>query len=324
MTASTYVQLSDGNGGLMANLSKTGFCVRAAKTLESDQLPVVRFQLPDARDFVESSAWIVWKSPSKKWSAPVSKICRTKRKPRSLNGSIRNRCSKTASFKNPVSKPQLSPNPLANQTISPLTTPAPVTALPVTLMAADSVPVPAYISPLAISLDAQPAAPSPNHPSSAPSQPTLATKVPPIAPIKKSPPTSEKTLAPIPALIPAPAPTPVASARVLLQSQKPLSAPPPNRATVTPVESNNKAPNLASRPAFVPPVVSSPNPSSPAGKSPLLQPGLSRTFLAAQKIRWISSPQGQHQHRRPLCQLPQFLPRLIGLLRLRDRQVIGK
>src|ERR1700693_269811 len=66
MTASTYVQLNDGNGGLIANLSKTGFCVRAAKTLESHQLPVVRFQLPDARDFVESSAWIVWKSPSKK------------------------------------------------------------------------------------------------------------------------------------------------------------------------------------------------------------------------------------------------------------------
>ena len=66
MTASTYVQLSDGNGGLMANLNKSGFCVRAAKILETDHLPVVRFQLPDARDFVESSAWIVWKSPSKK------------------------------------------------------------------------------------------------------------------------------------------------------------------------------------------------------------------------------------------------------------------
>ena len=66
MTASTYVQLSDGNGGLMANLSKTGFSLRAAKTLETDRLPVVRFQLPNARDFIESSAWIVWKSPSKK------------------------------------------------------------------------------------------------------------------------------------------------------------------------------------------------------------------------------------------------------------------
>ena len=266
MTASTYVQLSDGNGGLMANLSKTGFCVRAAKTLESDQLPVVRFQLPDARDFVESSGWIVWKSPSKKMVGARFENLPDEAQAQIAEWIDSQPLPKTASFKNPVSKPQLSPNPLANQTISPLTTPSPVTALPVTLMAADSVPVPAYISPLAISLDAQPAAPSPNHPSSAPSQPTLATKVPPIAPIKKSPPTSEKTLAPIPALIPAPAPTPVASARVLLQSQKPLSAPPPNRATVTPVESNNKAPNLASRPAFVPPVVSSPNPNSPAGK----------------------------------------------------------
>ena len=37
------------------NLNKSGFCVRAAKDLETDHLPVVRFQLPDARDFVESS-----------------------------------------------------------------------------------------------------------------------------------------------------------------------------------------------------------------------------------------------------------------------------
>ena len=275
MTASTYVQLNDGNGGLMANLSKTGFCVRAAKTLESDQLPVVRFQLPDTRDFVESSAWIVWKSPSKKMVGARFENLSDEAQAQIAQWIDSQPLPKTASIKNPLSKTQLSPNPLANspleqrEKISPLTkTPAPVTTAPVTLMAADSVPLPAYISPLAISLDAQPAAPTANNPSSARSQPPLAAKVPPIAPTKASPPTSEKTLAPVPAIIPAPSstkPAPVASAPVLLQSQKPVSAPLSNRATVTPVELNNKAPNLASPPAFVPPAVPPPNPSLPSG-----------------------------------------------------------
>ena len=277
MTASTYVQLNDGNGGLMANLSKTGFCVRAAKTLESDQLPVVRFQLPDTRDFVESSAWIVWKSPSKKMVGARFENLSDEAQAQIAQWIDSQPLPKTASIKNPSSRTQLSPNPLAkspleqHEKISPLPkTPAPVTTAPVTLMAADSVPLPAYISPLAISLDAQPAAPTANNPSSARSQPPLAAKVPPIAPTKASPPTSEKTLAPVPAIIPAPSstkPAPIASAPVLLPSQKPLSAPLSNRATVTPVELNNKALNLASPPAFVPPVVPPPNPSLPSGKS---------------------------------------------------------
>ncbi len=266
----------------MANLSKIGFSVRAAKILESDQLPVVRFQLPDARDFVESSAWIVWKSPSKKMVGARFENLSDEAQAQIAQWIDSQPLPKTASIKNPLSRTQLFPNPLANspreqhQEISPLTkTPAPVTALPVTLMAADSVPVPAYISPLAISLDAQPATPSPNNRSSVRSQPPLAAKVPPIAPTKKSPPTSEKTLAPVPAMIPAPSstkPAPFASAPALLQSQKPLSAPLSNRATVTPVEPTNKALNLASPPAFVPPVVSPPNPSWPAGKSPSTGP----------------------------------------------------
>jgi outer membrane biosynthesis protein TonB len=264
MTASTYVQLSDGNGGLMGNLSKTGFCVRAAKMLESDQLPVVRFQLPDAGDFVESSAWIVWKSPSKKMVGARFENLSDEAQAQIAQWIDSQPLPKTASIKNPLSKTQLSPNPLANSTleqdekISPRPkTPATVTAVPVTLMAADSVPIPAYISPLAISLDAQPAPASANNPSSAPSRSPLAVKVPPLAPTKASP---------------------VASAPVLLQSQKPLSASQSNRSTVTPVELNNKAPNLASPPAFVPPVVSGPNPSLPAGKSlPVgLFPGISR------------------------------------------------
>jgi TonB family protein len=237
MTASTFVQLNDGNGGLMANLSKTGFCVRAAKTLESDQLPVVRFQLPDARDFVESSAWIVWKSPSKKMVGARFKNLSDEAQAQIAQWIDSRPLPKTASIKNPLSKTQLFPNPLTDgpleqhEKILPLTkTTAPVTTASVTLMAADSVPFPAYISPLAISLDAQPTAPSANDPSSAPSLPPLTVKVPPIAPTKASAPSTEKTRAPIPAIIPARSstkPAPAVSAPVLLQSQRPLSAPPP-------------------------------------------------------------------------------------------------
>ena len=255
MTASTYAQLNDGNGGLMANLSKSGFCVRAAKTLESDQLPVVRFQLPDARNFVESSAWIVWKSPSKKMAGARFENLSDEAQTQIAQWIDSQGPPKTASIKNPLSRTQLSPNPLANGPleqhgkISPLPkTTAPVTTVPVTLMAADSVPFPAYISPLAISLDAQPAAASANNPSSAPSLPPLTVKVPPIAPTKASPPSKEKTLAPFPAIILAPSsnkPAPVVAAPVLLQSQQPISAPLSNRATVAPP----------------------PNPSLPGGKS---------------------------------------------------------
>jgi outer membrane biosynthesis protein TonB len=277
MTASTYVQLNDGNGGLMTNLSKTGFCVRAAKILESDKLPVVRFQLPDARDFVESSAWIVWKSPSKKMVGAHFENLSDEAQAQIAQWIDSQPLPKTASVKNPLSRTQLSPNPLANgpleqhEKISPRPkTPAPVTTVPVTLMAPDSVPIPAYISPLAISLDAQPAPPSANNPSSAPPGSPLAVKVPPLAPTKASPPMVEKNLAPVPAIIPAPSstkPAPVASAPILLQSQKPLSAALSNRATVASVELNTKAPNLTSPPAFVPPHVHPPNPSLQAGKS---------------------------------------------------------
>jgi len=242
MTASTFVQLNDGNGGLMANLSKTGFCVRAAKVLESDQLPVVRFQLPAASNFVESSAWIVWKSPSKKMVGARFENLSDEAQAQIAEWIDSQPLPKTASNKNPLSKTQLSPNPLANspfeqhQEISSMTkTPVPVTTAPATLMAADSVPLPAYISPLAISLDAQPAAPSANNPSSVPSLPPLEVKVPPIAPTKASPPSTEKILAPIPAIFPASSqtkPAPVPSAPVLFQSQKPpsvpLAVPPPN------------------------------------------------------------------------------------------------
>jgi outer membrane biosynthesis protein TonB len=224
MTASTYIQLSDGNGGLMANLSKTGFCVRAAKTLETDHLPVVHFRLPDARDFVESSAWIVWKSPSKKTVGARFENLSHEAQSQIAQWIDSQPLPKSAPTINPLSN-----NPLPDKIPPSPKPPAPVNAVPVTLMSPDSVPLPTYISPSAISPHAHPPAPpaikATSTPSVAPSQP----KVPPIpSPTKQSPPPAEKTLAPVPAIIRPPSsakPAAVTSTPVSPQSQKPFSAP---------------------------------------------------------------------------------------------------
>jgi len=174
MTASTYVQLSDGNGGLMANLSKSGFGVRAAKTLETDHLPLVRFQLPSARDFIESSAWIVWKSPSKKTVGVRFENLSDEAQSQIAQWIDSQPLPKNAAIKNPLSNNRLGEKILPSPKIS-----APVTAPPLTLMSPDSVPIPAYISPLAISLNAQPAVPSASNPSPTPqSQKPLSAPVP--------------------------------------------------------------------------------------------------------------------------------------------------
>ncbi|HWZ25271.1 MAG TPA: PilZ domain-containing protein [Verrucomicrobiae bacterium] len=230
MTASTYVQLNDGNGGLMANLSKTGFCVRAAKTLESDELPVVRFQLPDVPDFVESSAWIVWKSPSKKMVGARFESLSDEAQSQIAHWIDSQPLPKNAPIKNPL-REKMPPAP---------------TAPPVTLMAPDSVPIPAYISPLAISRDAQnaqPATPSAKSPSStrslAPFLPP-APKVPPISsPTKSSAPSREKTLAPVPVAPLAP--------MALTNNAPRLTSPAPPR-VVTPPSPNLAGKSLSSQP----------------------------------------------------------------------------
>jgi outer membrane biosynthesis protein TonB len=249
MTASTYVQLSDGNGGLMANLNKAGFCVRAAKVLETDHLPVVRFQLPNAHDFVESSAWIVWKSPSKKTVGARFESLSDEAQSQIAQWIDSQPLPKSASIKNPLSKNRPSPNPIANSPLeqrerissSPKTT-APITATPLTLMSPDSVPIPAYISPLAISLDA-PAVSSPNNSSST----TASLAIPTPAPIK-----------------PAAGPSAPASPR----SQRPFSAPLP--IPVSPTASTKAfpaAPRVVSH--VLPPIFNEPDwsvaPQRPTG-----------------------------------------------------------
>jgi outer membrane biosynthesis protein TonB len=236
MTASTFVQLNDDNGGLMANLSKTGFCVRAAKTLESDELPVVRFQLPDVPDFVESSAWIVWKSPSKKMAGARFESLSDEAQSQIAHWIDSQPLPKNAPIKNPL-REKMPPAP---------------TAPPVTLMAPDSVPIPAYISPLAISLDAQnaqPATPSAKSPSStrslAPSLPPAPAKVPPISsPTKSSAPSREKTLAPVPVANLAPV--------ALTNNASRLTSPAPPRVVTPP------SPNLAGKSLSAQPLLDTP------------------------------------------------------------------
>jgi TonB family protein len=62
---STYVEVDGGNAGLIGDLSESGLSLRAAKTLESDKI-AVRFQVPGSQQFVDTQAWIVWKSASQK------------------------------------------------------------------------------------------------------------------------------------------------------------------------------------------------------------------------------------------------------------------
>ncbi len=127
MTASTYVQLNDDNGGLMADLSTTGFCVRAAKTLETDELPLVRFQIPDSEDFIESPAWIVWKSASKKTAGIRFNNLSDEAKSQIAKWIDSQAPSKDSDRRQQILSAQKEPTP-------------------VKLMAPDSVPVPGYIS----------------------------------------------------------------------------------------------------------------------------------------------------------------------------------
>jgi outer membrane biosynthesis protein TonB len=252
MTASTYVQLSDGNGGLMANLSKTGFCVRAAKVLDTDHLPVVRFQLPNASDFVESSAWIVWKSPSKKNVGARFESLSDEAQSQIAQWIDSQPLPKNAAIKDPLSKNRPSPNPAGNSpleqrdriSLSPKT-PAP--AVPITLMSPDSVPIPTYISPLAISLNAELAVPSTDNPLFTPS---LTKASPSASPNKPSPPSTEKTLPQVPAVVPTPTtskPSAVRSASV--SAQKPLSAPPMPVSPTASTKASPAAPRVISSPS---------------------------------------------------------------------------
>ncbi|MGD0957695.1 MAG: TonB family protein [Candidatus Acidiferrales bacterium] len=61
-----YVELDEGNGGIVLNASEGGLCVHAAMILMEDKFPHLRFQLAESKDWIETSARIAWTNESKK------------------------------------------------------------------------------------------------------------------------------------------------------------------------------------------------------------------------------------------------------------------
>jgi TonB family protein len=61
-----YVELDEGNGGIILNVSEGGLAVQAVTSLMDDHLPRVRFQLSQSPDWVETSARVTWAGESRK------------------------------------------------------------------------------------------------------------------------------------------------------------------------------------------------------------------------------------------------------------------
>ena len=61
-----YVELDEGNGGIVLNISEGGLSVQAVTSLMDDLLPGVRFQLSESEGWIEANARITWTGPSRK------------------------------------------------------------------------------------------------------------------------------------------------------------------------------------------------------------------------------------------------------------------
>ncbi len=61
-----YVELDEGNGGIILNISEGGLSVQAVTGLMDDFLPGVRFQLSETESWIETNARITWTSQSRK------------------------------------------------------------------------------------------------------------------------------------------------------------------------------------------------------------------------------------------------------------------
>src|ERR1700722_19533432 len=62
----SYIDLGDGNGGIVLNLSEGGLALQAVTSVMDDHLPRVRFQLSESRNWLETSGRITWTSESRK------------------------------------------------------------------------------------------------------------------------------------------------------------------------------------------------------------------------------------------------------------------
>ena len=61
-----YVELDEGNGGIVLNVSEGGLSVQAFASLMDDVLPGVRFQLSESEGWIQAHARITWTGESRK------------------------------------------------------------------------------------------------------------------------------------------------------------------------------------------------------------------------------------------------------------------
>jgi outer membrane biosynthesis protein TonB len=61
-----YVELGNGNGGLISNVSEAGFAVQAGTVLVGDNFSTLQFQLPEFGTWIECTGRLAWQGASKK------------------------------------------------------------------------------------------------------------------------------------------------------------------------------------------------------------------------------------------------------------------
>jgi TonB family protein len=61
-----YVQLDEGNGGIILNISEGGIAVQAAMSLMDQTLPLVRFQLMPSKEWIQAPAEVAWTGETRK------------------------------------------------------------------------------------------------------------------------------------------------------------------------------------------------------------------------------------------------------------------
>jgi TonB family protein len=61
-----YIELGEGNGGIVLNVSEGGLAVQAVMSLLDDDLPQLRFQFSQSKNWITTGGRIAWTSESKK------------------------------------------------------------------------------------------------------------------------------------------------------------------------------------------------------------------------------------------------------------------
>src|SRR5580692_11259705 len=64
--ALAYLELGEGNGGIVLNVSETGLAVAAAQPFLETEIPLLSFRLPQLERTFQASGEIMWRSESQK------------------------------------------------------------------------------------------------------------------------------------------------------------------------------------------------------------------------------------------------------------------